>query len=190
MIACENESGCEHKFNKVYSVKSFSPKKNISNLKKTDSSKSLQSFESNVIEHDFIGNNVTSNSIINKIKFKMLDDIDSINVVNNGNIELSIVLSSNLNIITIDRIKISKKISVSDINIYSNNKIIYTKEDIFASEHYNSIKNKLRFNGCDKDIVINMQINNKNINNIIGKYINVSYTNIIKKERHINNIQD
>ena len=179
MIACENESECEHKFNEVYSAK-----KTITNLKKTGSSDSLQSFESDVIEHGFLNKNETNNTISNKIRFRLLDDVNSINVDNNGNIELSVSLSSSLNILTIDKIKLSKKMSVNDINIYSNDKIIYKKDDIFTSVNYNYIKNRLQFSGCDKDIVINMKINNKNINNVIGKCIYVSYTNTITKEKH------
>ncbi len=184
MITCENESECEHKFNTIYSMQNLSTKKTITNLKKTNSSDSLQSFESNVIEHEFLNKNETISTISNKIKFRLLDDVDTINVDNNGNIELSVLLSSSLNILTIDKIKLSKKININDINIYSNNKIIYKKDDIFTSINYSCVKNKLQFSGCDNDIVINVKINNKNINNIIGKCVYLSYTNTITKEKH------
>jgi hypothetical protein len=186
MIACENESECDQKFNKVYSPKKLQKKKTITNLKKNDSSESLQSFESDVIEHDFVDINETTYELSNKIKFKLLDDVDFVNIDSMGNIELCVSLSSNLNILTIDKIKLPKKINVNDINIYSNEKIVYKKDDIFASSNY--IKHKLEFSGCDKDIIINVKINNKNINNIIGKNICIYYTNTIMKEKHINEI--
>jgi hypothetical protein len=186
MITYINGSDCEYKFNKIYSSKIL-PHNTISNFKKTNSSESLQSFESNVIEHEFINSNETSDTITNKIKFKILDDIDSININSDDSIELSIALPLCLNIIFINKIKLSKKINIDDINIFSDNKIIYNKDDIFSS-NYNNCENNLKLSHCNNDIFINIKVNSKNINKIIGKYIQVSYTKSIIKKRHMSNI--
>lgn len=180
MIAFKNESDCEYNFNKIYHSKN---KKHINNLKKNSSSESLQSFTSNILDHDYenIDNINKENDIVtNKIKFKIFDDVDFVSLDANSNFEISICLPSFLNIISINKIKLSHKISVSDINIISNKQILFEKSDIIS---LNSSKNKLNCSNCAKDIVINMAISNKNVNQIIGKVISITYTSQLVKNK-------
>lgn len=184
MIAFENESECEYNFNNIYSSKSIKKeKKHINNLKKNSSYDSLESFTSNIVEHDYknIHNINEENDIVtNKIKFKIFDDVDFVNMNANGNIDISICLPSSLNIISINKIKLSSKISFSNINILSNKQILFEKNDIIS---LNSSGNKLNCSNCIKDILINMDISNKNINQIIGKIISVTYTSQLVKDK-------
>ena len=184
MIAFENESDCEHNFYEIYPSKSIKKeKKHINNLKKTSSSDSLQSFASNVVEHDYknIDNIDKENDIVtNKIKFKIFDDVDFVSMNTTGNFEISMCLPSSLNIISINKIILSSKISVSDINILSNKQILFEKNDIVS---LNFSENKLNCSECIKDILINMIISNKNVNQIIGKIISVTYTSQLVKDK-------
>lgn len=188
MIALKNESQCEYNFNKVYLSRGTKKKekKTIGDLKKTSSSDSLQSYESNVVENDKIDIEESCNVFSDKIKFRIFDDIDFVNIDKSGHFELSISLPSNLNIISINKIKLSSKILLSDINILSNNNIIYKKEDILFLDHK---FNKLDCSECIKDIVINLLIDNKNINHIVGKQISISYTRENIKDKQQANIK-
>lgn len=191
MIALKNGSDCKHNFNKVYLSRDIKKKtkKTISNLKKASSSDSLQSYETDIIDNN-INANKLDNTFSNKIKFKIFNDIDFVNIDNKGQFELSIHLPSNLNIVTINKIKLSNKILLSDINIFANNKIIFNKEDIsFLGNKYNNKSNKLDFTDCIEDIVINMLIDNKNINQIVGKQILISYTSEIIEEQSKKNFK-
>ena len=114
------------------------------------------------------------NTEINEIKYKIFDDISSISN-NSDNLELILTLPTEYNIISINKIKLSDKLNkyVKNIYLIADDQIIISMDKLF------------NINKEQKTKIIKQKQNNSQINNIIGKNINL---HIILDKDSINHI--
>lgn len=126
----------------------------------------------------------------NEIKYKLFNDISSINI-KNGKIELILNLPITHNVISINKIKLSNNLNkfLKDIYLVIDNNVIIEKDEIFGSRE-NFLKvvaykfNKNAINCLmDKNIDICIVLNKDAINYIMNKNIFVSYSFMILKNK-------
>lgn len=129
-----------------------------------------------------------------ELKFKIFDDISSVSKNNNNKIELIINIPKSSNIMTINKIKLSKNIKqyIFDIFVSLDNNIILNKENL-----YNEKKSLSNINLFDKDLYenknnidcskgdvnIHLILEPKSINDIINNYVYISYSFINYKNK-------
>ena len=147
--------------------------------------KQYNNYSSDILEHiDDSEYNIKEQ----EIKYKIFDDISSI-TKQNENIEIILDIPKNSQIISINKIKLSKNINnfVNDIYISLNNKKI-TKEKIYKNNlNEYLINNKLDNNSfkCHNNISLHIIINSNSFNEIINNniYVTYSYANYKNKNK-------
>ena len=126
-----------------------------------------------------------------ELKFKIFDDISSVSKNNNNKIELIINIPKSSNIMTINKIKLSKNIKqyIFDIFVSLNNNIILHKENLYnEKKNINFFDKDLYENknniDCSKgDVNIHIILEPNSINDIINNYVYISYSFINYKNK-------
>ena len=162
------------------------PKKNT-NANASTNTNMCQNYGDALIEYvDDINYNIQTN----EIKYKIFKDISSINV-KNDNLELILNLPVAHNVISINKIKLSKDINkfLKDIYLVIDNHIVITKDEIFGSkEHFLKII-AYKFNesvvNClmDKNVDICIILHKDALNHVMNKNIFVNYSFAISKNK-------
>lgn len=142
-------------------------------------------YENNLIE-EFDEHNYTIYE--NEVKYKIFEDISSV-TKNNDLIELVILIPSNNNIISINKIKLSDKLTkyIKDIFINIGEQKIIRKENkenkiLSKIIEENINKNIINCQNNDK-IYLHILLDKKAINDIINKNIFVNYSYAIIKNK-------
>lgn len=169
MIALENGSGCDCNFNKIYKDKLINCKNKVINY---DNEQKKNNTTDKKIIQSLKNKNSKENIFLNKIKLKILDDIDMININKDGDCEISIFLPSTLNIVTISKIKFPSKMLVKNVNFESLEDITYKFK---CNNTYNFKHKKVNYTFC-KDILVNITISKNKISQFIGNHIFLHYT--------------
>jgi hypothetical protein len=133
-----------------------------------------------------------------EIKYKIFDDISSITKNNtNDKIELVINISKTSDILTINKIKLSKNIKkyIFDIFVTLNNKIILNRDNLYNTkinlskeskfddseeENYNNLDS---INCSQGEVNIHIVLKPNSLNDILNNYIYISYSFINFKNK-------
>ena len=151
---------------------------------------SSDSYDSDIFEH-ILDNNIEYFIKEQEIKYKIFDDISSILRTTDGKIELILNIPKKSKLLSINKIKLSKKISnyIFDIFVSLNNKIILTKENLYNSKiklddviNNNNLNNNL-INCSNNNINLHIFIQSINIISIINIYIYITYSYINYKNK-------
>ncbi len=128
-----------------------------------------------------------------EIKYKIFDDISSVTKNSNNKIELIIAIPKSSDILTINKIKLSKSIKkyIFDIFITLDNETILTKENLYttklslADDIDELYENKFeKIIDCSRgEISIHIILEPQSINNIINNNIYISYSFINFKNK-------
>ncbi len=146
-----------------------------------------QNYSDSLIEYvDDINYNVQTN----EIKYKIFKDISSINVKNN-NLELILNLPISHDVISINKIKLSKDINkfLKDIYLVVDNHVVITKDEIFGSKEQFLKIIAYKFNECvvnclmDKNVDICIILHKDALNHVMNKNIFVNYSFAISKNK-------
>lgn len=144
----------------------------------------FDNFDNSIIEH------VEEKDYLMKeqeLKFKIFDDISSVSKNKNNKIELIINIPKFSNIMTINKIKLSKNIKqyIFDIFVSLDNKIILHKENLYNEKiilkNINFFNKDLYENNnyidCSKgDVNIHIILEPNSINDIINNYVYITYS--------------
>ena len=127
-----------------------------------------------------------------EIKYKIFEDINAV-IKKGNNIELILTLPTNYNIISINKIKISKKVKnfINDIYLCINNKISLTKDELYnqinnsekISKIKNSKENKIINNNNNNIINLHILLDSSAVNYIVNKDIFINYSYLINKNK-------
>lgn len=113
----------------------------------------------------------------NEIKFKIFDDIHSINIKSNL-IELIVKIPLVENIVSINKIILSNKIKKYLINIF-----IYVEGSNIIFDNTNKIIIKSNLNNFTKDLEISLIFNSTALNDIMNQNIIVNYSCVNLKKK-------
>ena len=144
----------------------------------------FDNFDNSIIEH------VEEKDYLMKeqeLKFKIFDDISSVSKNLNNKIELIINIPKFSNIMTINKIKLSKNIKqyIFDIFVSLDNKIILYKENLYNEKIIlkninffdKDLYEKKNYIDCSKgDVNIHIILEPNSINDIINNYVYISYS--------------
>ena len=118
-----------------------------------------------------------------EIKYKIFEDINAVSK-KGDNIELILTLPIEHNIISINKIKISKKVKnfINDIYLCIDNQILLTKDDLYNQINNNEKISKIIYKSNN---IINLHIllNRSAMNYIVNKDIFINYSYLMNKNK-------
>jgi len=144
--------------------------------------------DTSIIEHIDDANYKISE---HEIKYKVFEDISAVSK-KGKEIELILLIPSEHNVISINKIKISKKIKnyINDIFLCVNDKVTLTKEELYNEVNTDSYKAKMKIandlkinNPKSTNINLHILLNRSAVNYIVNKDIFINYSYLINKNK-------